>query len=85
VFGSPTATLAVVGNTGNPSSEKAGVGGSTPSLATIIPKHLGVFAHLFQPKVQPYKQEIIEDGFSEVPVSSLRIQVCGDGQLLMGN
>src|ERR1022692_3839644 len=37
VFSSPTATLEVVGNTGNMSSEKAGVGGSTPSLATIIP------------------------------------------------
>ena len=34
MFGSPTATLEVVGNTGNMSSEKAGVGGSTPSLAT---------------------------------------------------
>jgi hypothetical protein len=30
------ATLEVVGNTGNMSSEKAGVGGSTPSLATIF-------------------------------------------------
>jgi hypothetical protein len=29
--------------------EKAGVGGSTPSLATIIPKNLGVFAHFLQP------------------------------------
>jgi hypothetical protein len=36
VFGSPTATFEVVGNTGKLSSEKAGVGGSTPSLATII-------------------------------------------------
>ena len=27
------------------SPEKAGVGGSTPSLATIIPKNLGVFTH----------------------------------------
>ena len=35
------------------SPEKAGVGGSTPSLATIIPKHLGVFAHFLQPKIQP--------------------------------
>jgi hypothetical protein len=34
------------------SPEKAGVGGSTPSLATIIPKNLGVFAHFLQPKVQ---------------------------------
>jgi hypothetical protein len=33
VFSSPTATLEVVGNTGNRSSEKAGVGGPTPSLA----------------------------------------------------
>ena len=40
VFGSPTATIEVVGNTGNMSSEKAGVGGSTPSLATIILKRL---------------------------------------------
>jgi DNA-binding HxlR family transcriptional regulator len=40
VFSSPTATFEVVGNTGNPSSEKAGVGGSTPSLATIILKNL---------------------------------------------
>ena len=36
VFGSPTTTLEVVGNTENPSSEKAGVGGSTPSLATTF-------------------------------------------------
>ena len=36
VFGSPAATLEVVGNTGNMSSEKAGVGGSTPSLATTF-------------------------------------------------
>jgi hypothetical protein len=35
------------------SPEKAGVGGSTPSLATIIPKDLGVFAHFLQPKIQP--------------------------------
>ena len=34
------------------SPEKAGVGGSTPSLATIIPKDLGVFAHFLQPKIQ---------------------------------
>jgi hypothetical protein len=33
------------------SPEKAGVGGSTPSLATIIPKDLGVFAHFPQPKI----------------------------------
>ena|SRR5438552_4361313 len=38
VFSSPTATLEVVGNTGNMSSEKAGVGGSTPSLATKYPQ-----------------------------------------------
>ena len=36
VFGSPMATVEVVRNTGNVSSEKAGVGGSTPSLATIF-------------------------------------------------
>ena len=35
VFSSPTATFEVVGNTGNLSSEKAGGGGLTPSLATI--------------------------------------------------
>ena len=35
------------------SPEKAGVGGSTPSLATIIPKDLGAFVHFLQPKVQP--------------------------------
>ena len=35
------------------SPEKAGVGGSTPSLATIILKNLGVFALFLQPKVQP--------------------------------
>jgi len=40
VFSSPTATIEVVGNTGNTSSKKAGVGGSTPSLATIILKNL---------------------------------------------
>ena len=51
VFSSPTATFEVVGNTGNMSSEKAGVGGSTPSLATIIPKDLGAFVHFLQPKV----------------------------------
>ena len=34
-------------------TEKAGVGGSTPSLATIIPKDLDVFAQFLQPKVQP--------------------------------
>jgi hypothetical protein len=33
--------------------EKAGVGGSTPSLATIIPKGLRAFAGFLQPKVQP--------------------------------
>jgi hypothetical protein len=53
VFSSPTATIEAVGNTGNMSSEKAGVGGSTPSLATIIPKDLNVFAPFLQPKVQP--------------------------------
>jgi hypothetical protein len=47
VFGSPTATLEVVGNTGKLSSEKAGVGGSTPSLATIIPKDLVAFGGEF--------------------------------------
>jgi len=36
VFGSPTATFEVIGNTGKLSSEKAGVGGSIPSLATIF-------------------------------------------------
>jgi hypothetical protein len=36
VFSSPTATIEVIGHTGNVSSEKAGVGGSTPSLATIF-------------------------------------------------
>ena len=36
MFGGPTATFEVVRNTGNPSSEKAGVGGSTPSLATTF-------------------------------------------------
>jgi len=43
VFGSPTATIEVAGNTGNPSSEKAGVGGSIPSLATIIANRLTCF------------------------------------------
>ena len=43
VFGSPTATIEVAGNTGNPSSEKAGVGGSIPSLATIIANRLACF------------------------------------------
>ena len=33
------------------SPEKAGVGGSTPSLATIIPKDLCTFAAFIQPKV----------------------------------
>jgi hypothetical protein len=35
------------------SPEKAGVGGSTPSLATIIQKDLEDFTDFFQPKVQP--------------------------------
>jgi hypothetical protein len=35
VFSGPSTTIEVVENTGKPSSEKAGVGGSTPSLATI--------------------------------------------------
>jgi hypothetical protein len=35
------------------SPEKAGVGGSTPSLATIIPKDLAVVTGFLQPKVQP--------------------------------
>ena len=33
------------------SPEKAGVGGSTPSLATIILRDLGVSAHFLQPKI----------------------------------
>jgi len=51
VFGSPTATLEVVGNTGNPSSEKAGVGGSTPSLATIIPTDLAAQGRELPPTI----------------------------------
>src|SRR6516225_6710130 len=35
------------------SPEKAGVGGSTPSLATIIPKHLAAQNQNFQPTIQP--------------------------------
>jgi hypothetical protein len=35
------------------SPEKAGVGGSTPSLATIIPKDFRDFHRKFQPTVQP--------------------------------
>ena len=35
------------------SPEKAGVGGSIPSLATIIPKDLDDFAVFFPPKVPP--------------------------------
>ena len=67
------------------SPEKAGVGGSTPSLATTIPKHLGVFAYLFQ-KVRPYKLRSDSGyGFSEIPVSLLRTQGCADSQLLMRN
>jgi hypothetical protein len=34
------------------SPEKAGVGGSTPSLATIIPKDLRAFVNVLQPEVQ---------------------------------
>jgi hypothetical protein len=55
VFSSPTATLEVVGNTGNMSSEKAGVGGSTPSLATIILKNLEEFGQ-FRPG--PSREEL---------------------------
>jgi len=36
VLGSPTATIEVVGNTGTMSSEKAGVGGSTPNPGTAF-------------------------------------------------
>jgi hypothetical protein len=35
------------------SPEKAGVGGSTPSLATIIPKHLAARSRNSQPTIQP--------------------------------
>jgi hypothetical protein len=35
------------------SPEKAGVGGSTPSLATIIPKNLAVKSRNLQPTIQP--------------------------------
>jgi hypothetical protein len=35
------------------SPEKAGVGGSTPSLATIIPKNLAAQSRNFQPTIQP--------------------------------
>jgi hypothetical protein len=35
------------------SPEKAGGGGSTPSLAAIISNDLGVFAHILRPKIQP--------------------------------
>jgi hypothetical protein len=35
------------------SPEKAGAGGSTPSLATIISKHLHDFAKTPQPKLDP--------------------------------
>src|SRR5580700_2516312 len=35
------------------SPEKAGVGGSTPSLATIIPKDLAALSRNFQPTIQP--------------------------------
>ena len=35
------------------SPEKAGVGGSTPSLATIIPKDLAAQGKNFQPTIQP--------------------------------
>ena len=35
------------------SPEKAGVGGSTPSLATIIPKNLATESRIFQPTIQP--------------------------------
>ena len=35
------------------SPEKAGVGGSIPSLATIIPRDLDDFIDFLQPKTQP--------------------------------
>ena len=35
------------------SPEKAGVGGSTPSLATIIPKDLATKSRNSQPTIQP--------------------------------
>jgi hypothetical protein len=35
------------------SPEKAGVGGSTPSLATIILKNLVAKSRIFQPTIQP--------------------------------
>jgi hypothetical protein len=49
VFGSPRATLEVVGNTGNVSSEKAGIGGSTPSLATISSNGLADLPEISHP------------------------------------
>ena len=41
------------------SPEKAGVGGSTPSLATIIPKNLAAQSQNFQPTIQPTIQPMI--------------------------
>jgi len=43
----------VIVNTLESSPEKAGVGGSTPSLATIIPKNLVAKSGNFQPTIQP--------------------------------
>src|SRR5713226_5458691 len=56
-----TAKLAVSRRTGSGqvaqvverSPEKAGVGGSTPSLATIIPKQLAALRRNSQPTIQP--------------------------------
>jgi hypothetical protein len=67
VFSSPTATIEVVGNTGNMSSEKAGVGGSTPSMNLHPPAwNLG---ESWQPQSPDgssrYKQTLFED-FSSV-------------------
>jgi hypothetical protein len=45
------------------SPEKAGVGGSIPSLATIIPKHLDDFTSFLEPTIQAHDNSL--DGLRE--------------------
>ncbi len=58
VFSSPTATLEVVGNTGNMSSEKAGVGGSNPfEVSRENMAQVALMGHA-RPKTQRVKARI---------------------------
>ena len=58
VFGSPTATIEVVGNTGTMSSEKAGVSGSTPNPGTTFQVMRAEFHVLRKPRALFIRRQI---------------------------